>query len=325
MNFGDIVGQSALTGNLLRQMRSGQVVHAYLFAGEPGMGKRTLAGICARALVCEGHTKPCDECGPCQRALSGNHPDIELIEPGYGTGKRGDKRPRSLSVDDMRALGEFLMRRPYEAGRNIAIIPQAQLMTPQAQNALLKTLETPPGQSVIFLTCDNVRALLPTIVSRCPVVHFQPLPMERVREYLLGRGVLPERAQLLASLSGGSIGRALEMDGNEEYWSVRAATLDAVGALMDATDAAAFGARLRDMREHADWVLDSLELYARDLMLCGRSQALNIDRKEQIDAQASRLSGLNMLRGVIRARMRLKSNVGWPGVLDMICFDALEG
>ena len=325
MNFGDIIGQSALTGNLLRQMRSGQVVHAYLFAGEAGMGKRTLAEICARALVCQGSERPCDKCGPCQRALGGNHPDIEVIEPGWGAGRQGDKRPKSLSVDDVRALTDFLMRKPYEAGRSIAIIPRAQLMTPQAQNALLKTLETPPGDSVIFMTCDNVRAMLPTIVSRCRVVHFQPLAMEEVRDHLIGRGLAPERAHLLAALSGGSIGRALEMDGNEEYWNVRAAALDAVDELSSAADIANFSARLRDMREHADWVLDALEIYARDLMLNGQAQALNMDRCEQIARQAAHINGLSMLKGVIRARERLKSNVGWNGVLDMICFDALEG
>ena len=342
MYFGDIVGQSALTLNLQRQVGSGRIVHAYLFAGEPGMGKRTLAEICARALVCEGENKPCDQCGPCQRALTGNHPDIEVIGPGWSTGKykqgesaadkpsdkksdKSDKRPKSISVDDVRALGEFLMRRPYEAARNIAIIPHAQIMTPQAQNALLKTLETPPGQSVIIMTCDNVRAMLPTIISRCRVINFQPLPMETVEKYLLNKGVLPERAHLLSALSGGSIGRALDMDGNEEYWRVRSAALDALGALKGPADVATATAPLRDMRDKTDWILDTFEIYARDLMLYGQAQALNIDRQRQLDAQANCLSGLNMLSGVIRARERLKSNVGWPGVLDMICFDALEG
>lgn len=344
MNFGDIVGQSALTLNLQRQVASGRIVHAYLFAGEPGMGKRTLAEICARALVCEGERKPCDICGPCQRALTGNHPDIEMIVPGWTTGKykqgedisdkpgdkkgdksdKADKRPKSISVDDVRALSEFLMRRPYEAARNIAIIPHAQIMTPQAQNALLKTLETPPGQSVIIMTCDNVRAMLPTIISRCRVVNFQPLPMDTVEKYLLDRGTLPERAHLLSALSGGSIGRALDMDGNEEYWRVRGAALDALGALRSAADIASATAPLRDMRDRIDWILDTFEIYARDLMLYGQAQALNIDRQNQLDAQVKSLSGLNMLSGVIRARERLKSNVGWPGVLDMICFDALE-
>ena len=310
--------------NLQSQMRSGRIVHAYLFAGEAGMGKSTLAGICARALVCEGENAPCDECGPCRRALTGNHPDIETITPGWGTGKKGDKRPKSISVDDVRALTDFLARRPYEARRNIALIPQAQLMTPQAQNALLKTLETPPGQSVIFLMCDNVRAMLPTIISRCRVVHFQPLDGEAVRAYLLDRGVQPDRAHLLAGLSGGSIGRALDMDNNDEYGAVRAAALDAIDGLRGKEDIAAFTYKLRDMREHSDWVLDSLELYARDLMLQGRAQALNIDRQDQLDRQAQRLSGLGMLSGVIKARDRLRSNVGWAGVLDMICFDALE-
>ena len=96
MNFGDIVGQSALTANLQGQLRSGRIVHAYLFTGEAGAGKRTLASICARALVCEGDAKhrPCDECGPCRRALSGNHPDIQTVEPA-----QVDKRGRRARVE----------------------------------------------------------------------------------------------------------------------------------------------------------------------------------------------------------------------------------
>ena len=175
------------------------------------------------------------------------------------------------------------------------------------------------------MTCDNVRAMLPTIISRCRVINFQPLPMETVEKYLLNKGALPERAHLLSALSGGSIGRALDMDGNEEYWRVRSAALDALGALKGPADVATATAPLRDMRDKTDWILDTFEIYARDLMLYGQAQALNIDRPRPLDAQANCLSGLNMLSGVIRARERLKSNVGWPGVLDMICFDALEG
>lgn len=327
MNFGDIVGQSALTANLQRQMRSGQVVHAYLFTGETGAGKRTMAQICARALVCTAAAddRPCGSCGPCVRALSGNHPDIATIEPGWASGVKAEKSPKSISVDDVRALEEFLMRKPFEAARSIAIIPRAQLMTPQAQNALLKTLETPPGQSVIFLVCDNARALLPTIISRCRVVNFQPLAFEAVENYLLARGIMPERAHLLAALSGGSIGRALDMDGNGAYWEARSAALDALAELHDHSCVAAFTARLQDMRDHADWVLDALELYARDIMLGDDAQVLNIDRKAQIASQSRHLDGLKMLESVINARARLKSNVGWISVLDMICFDTLEG
>lgn len=326
MNFGDIVGQSALTANLTGQMRSGRIVHAYLFVGEAGAGKRTLAAICARALVCSGpeDARPCDECGPCVRALSGNHPDILTLEPGYAAGARGDKRPRSISVDDVRALGEFLSRKPFEARRNVALIPRAQLMTPQAQNALLKTLETPPGDSVIILTCDNLRALLPTIVSRCRTVHFQPLDAGVVEQYMLERGVAPGRARLLAALSGGSLGRALEMDQNEDYWRTRATVLDAIAALEDETRVALVTSGLRELRDSAEWVLDALELYARDLMLDGMAEPLNADRRAQIAVQARRLNGLNMLSGVMRAREQMRSNVGWMSVLDMICFKALE-
>ena len=130
MRFEDIVGQSAVTQSLKNQVRSGLIVHACLLVGERGVGKRTLSQICAQALVCTGADKPCGVCGPCVRAQTGNHPDITVVNPGYYAAQNGGKAAKSIGVDDVRQLENFLSRKPFEADRNIALIPRAGLMTP---------------------------------------------------------------------------------------------------------------------------------------------------------------------------------------------------
>ena len=326
MNFGDIGGTIRANRKPSGPAAVGADCPCLFIHGEAGAGKRTLASICARALVCEGDAKhrPCDECGPCRRALSGNHPDIQTVEPGYASGVRGDKRPKSISVDDVRALSEFLSRRPFEAERNVALIPHAQLMTPQAQNALLKTLETPPGAERAYTHMRQPAGIVAHYNLALPGRAHAAAGRGTGARIPFGTGVPSERAHLLAAISGGSIGRALDMD------AMRTTGMCAPPCWMrwrnwrTGRGWPLSPARLRDMRDSADWVLDTFELYARDLMLDGEAAPLNIDRRAQIAVQSRRLNGLNMLGGVMRARERLRSNVGWASVLDMICFDALE-
>ena len=163
MRFSDIAGSAA--NHLRGEMQSARVVHAYLFAGPAGTGKRTLADICARALLCSGQgEKPCDVCPSCKQFLSGNHPDVIRVKP-----------EKSIGVESVRETIDALAVHPYESGRHVVLIDEADKMTPQAQNALLKTLETPPGDAVFFLMTDQMTTLLPTIISRCRIVRFSLL------------------------------------------------------------------------------------------------------------------------------------------------------
>ena len=163
MTFSDIIGD--VSNYLREEMHSSRIVHAYLFTGPAGTGKSTLADICAKALLCRAPGgRPCGVCPSCKQFESGNHPDFIRIEP-----------DKSISVDVIRDVIARLGVKPYEGGRHVAVIRQADKMTPQAQNALLKTLETPPGEDVFFLVASNMTALLPTIISRCRVVRFHYL------------------------------------------------------------------------------------------------------------------------------------------------------
>lgn len=314
MRFSDIVGAAA--GRLRSEMQSARAVHAYLFAGPAGTGKRTLADICARALLCTGGgEKPCDECPSCRQFLSGNHPDVHRLKP-----------EKSIGVEPVRDLIDVLAVHPYESGRHVVLVEEADRMTPQAQNAILKTLESPPGDAVFFLMTDQMTALLPTIVSRCRVVRFALLEADEAARVLeTQHGMEKRRAELLARLTNGSVGKALEMDASEQYWKVREQVVRALSTLHAPEDVGTSALALTESREQAGTVLDILELCARDMMVMQDADGDVIQSDIHDALPTDRFPGARMLQSVMEARKRLAGNVSWQSVLEMLFFDMAGG
>ncbi len=313
MAFSEIVG--SVSHHLREEMLSSRVVHAYLLTGPAGTGKRTLADICARALFCQSSgERPCDVCPACRQLLSGNHPDFIRLRP-----------EKSIGVDDVRGVIERLAVKPYEAGRHVVVIEQADKMTAQAQNALLKTLETPPGPDVFFLIATQMTALLPTIVSRCRVVRFPYLETEEEEAELRAHGLDAGRAALLARLSQGSVGRALEMNASEGWWQLRDKVLASLTALHDSQDVAIAALPLTEKREQANDILDILELCARDLMALQDAGGGVIQTDIEDKLSQLRFTGSRALQGVLEARRMLASNVAWQAALEMLLFKMAGG
>ncbi len=322
MNYSDIYGQPELVASLQANMQTGRAVHAYLFIGPYGTGKKSLSFICARALLCSGQNKPCDVCPQCKRVLNGTHPDFLFIEP-----------EKSIGVDEIRELIQKISTKAYEGGRRVVIIDRADKMTPQAQNALLKTLETPPEHVVFFLLSSNHSRLLPTILSRCSVVRLELLSRDVLVQALAGKGITGERAQLLARLSGGSLGKALDMNEDEEFWKLRSRVYETLEALRTPADVAACALKLRDEKENSELVLNIIEDWARDLLLAQNSDTLDIS--PHLSGQSTdilfpmednqQLSAENILPCVFEARRRLSSNVAWQSVLEVLFLDILGG
>ena len=313
MAFSEIVG--SVSHHLREEMLSSRVVHAYLLTGPAGTGKRALADICARALCCESKgERPCDACPSCKQFLSGNHPDFIRLKP-----------EKSIGVDAVREVIERLSVKPYEADRHIVVIEQADKMTAQAQNALLKTLETPPGRDVFFLISTQMTALLPTIVSRCRVVRFHYLETDEAEAALKAHGLSEERARLLARLSQGSVGRALEMDASEEWWQLRDKALAALDALHESQDVAVAALPLSEKKEQANGILDIMELCARDLMAVqdAGGAVIQTDIEDRLCRQ--RFTGSKMLSAIMEARRMLQSNVAWQSALEMLFFKIVGG
>ena len=200
MGFKEIKGQERAVAKLKAGLTTKRVSHAYLFYGPEGIGKAKAARIFARALACENllDGEPCEICNNCLKALSGNHPDIQEVFP-EGT---------SLKISQIRNLQSKVYLKCYEGRFKVIIIHDAQLLTMEAANSLLKVLEEPPERTIFILLADNIKSLPETICSRCLHIQFNPLDQGVISEIL---GELGVTVKIPLSLGQGSVGKTLRL------------------------------------------------------------------------------------------------------------------
>ena len=313
MKLSEFAGYGDKMEQLMRSVQAGRIVHALLFVGPHGSGKRTVARLLAQSMVCSAAERPCGECPACKRFLAGSHPDVKVLRP----------EKKSIGVEEIRGLIDALSLRPYEGDRHIAMIEQADRMTPSAQNALLKTLESPPGDVMFFLITDAPGALLDTIVSRCQTVRFGDVSPELCARALEARGIAPARAALLAGLSQGSVGRALEIDGDEAWMALREQVIASLEALRGPASVAGAAMPLEAEKGAEDGILDIMELWARDLMAV-QSGGAPFQDSDRPRLEGSAIDGRALLQGVLLARKQLGSNVSWPNTLENMYFQLLD-
>jgi DNA polymerase-3 subunit delta' len=209
MTFDIIEGHEKPVTILKRALANRTLAHAYLFSGEAGIGKKMTALALAAAVNCRtpGPAGGCGECPSCRKVAAGGHPDVHLLVPD------GEE----IKIDQIRQVQADLSLKPFEGEKKTLIVDFADCMNPASSNAFLKTLEEPPGDAVIILITALPQSLLPTIRSRCQEIRFQPLPRHTLAQALVKRRQLPEEdAWFIAALAQGSMGRALEMDAEQE-------------------------------------------------------------------------------------------------------------
>ena len=319
MKLSEFVGYGNKMEQLMRSVQAGRIVHALLLVGPHGSGKRTMANLMAQAMVCQAQEKPCGVCPACKRFLAESHPDVKRVRP----------EKRTIGVDEIRALIDALSLTTYEGGRHIAIIEQADRMTPSAQNALLKTLESPVGDAMFFLITDAPGALLNTIVSRCQTVRFNDLSLEDCAGVLVARGIPEDRAQTLAGMAQGSVGRALEIEGDADFTALRERVLKSLETLKAPGEAGApasvaeAAVQLEEEKGAEDAMLEIMELWARDLMAV-QSGAAPYQSADAARLARSRLDGNALLQGVVTLRQQLASNVSWPNALENMYFKLID-
>ncbi len=282
MPFSELIAQDRAVSSLRSALRRGALHHAYLFGGPEGVGKATAARLLAQAANCEGGEAPaggarddaCGACGPCRKIARGVHPDVIVIaeertmaRAGAWDPKGGRAPSRDIVVDQVRdVVDRRLALRRFEGRRRFVIVDPADAMNPQAQNALLKTLEEPPDDTTLVLVAASPDALLPTIRSRCLRVPFAPIPPAAMAARLERAGRSAEEARLAAALAGGSLARALSLD-TETLAAERAAVVSA--AALDPDDAGAwlgFAAAHGAERAAAGELCELLALWLRDVV-----------------------------------------------------------
>ncbi len=221
--FQGVVGQAAAVAQLRSSAR--RPVHAYLFLGPPGSGKRAASRGFAAALLCpEGG---CGECATCRRTLAGTHPDLVEVE----------RTGASLDLDTARSIVTRAQRRPLEASRQVLVVHDLHLAG-SAVPALLKTVEEPPPATVFVLVADSSPSWMATIASRCVQVAFEPVAAAAVADWLVGNGVDPELARSVAEMSQGRLDRA-RLLATDPGFTARMAAWRSVPTRLDGTGAVA--------------------------------------------------------------------------------------
>ena len=288
---------------------SGRLAHATLLTGEKGIGKKTFAGLLAQGLLCSGEgERPCGECRDCKRFLARTHPDALFPAP--------KPKENTLKIDALRDMIGVLSRHSLEGGKRVILIENAERMTPQAQNCLLKTLEEADEGTYFLLTCDTESALLPTIRSRCRIIRMQPWPAQRIEKALLAKNIPAERAHALALYCEGSIGRALEMDGDQQYWAARELVGRSFLSIRRSGDIPAAAGLLKDQKDQGDMLLFILEQNLHALI---HSKMENTPAPEDFPPhweKAPPAALRRIMEALLLARRHKAANVGWAALAE---------
>lgn len=320
-SFKDVIGQEHIKEQLQNAIAQKKISHAYIIQGEHFSGKEFIAKAFAAALQCERQMlEPCGECHSCKQFGTGNQPDVIFV---------GHEKPNSIGVEDVRnQINSDVAIKPYSSPYKIYIINEGEKLTPQAQNALLKTLEEPPAYAVILILTTNLEELLPTILSRCVVLRMSPVQNELVKEYLKKELKIPDyKADICVAFARGNIGRAKQLAVSEEFENIRNEALSLVKNIrnMELHEVMAAVKRIREYHIDVNEYLDVLLIWYRDVLLFKATNDTNhLIFREEIQyirkaADKSAYEGIeNIINALESAKNRLRANVNFELVMELL-------
>ncbi len=321
--FKDMIGRGQEIAHLRRAIESGKVSHAYIFNGEKGIGKSTLADAFAMALQCaEGKPDPCGKCHSCHQAASGNHPDIIHVR---------HEKPTSIGVEDVREqlVGDVQIR-PYNGKYKIYIIPDADRMTVQAQNAILKTIEEPPEYAVILLLTTNSQTLLDTIRSRCVQINMKPVANEQVRAYLMEQIHVPDyEADVCVAFAQGNIGKAVRLASSENFSEIKSSAMRLIrnAGKMEISELIDYVKEVQEYKVSIQDYLDLLALWYRDMVYFKATRDVNgiifHDDLKTIreTVKVCSYEGVEeVMKAIETAKARLCANVNFDLTMELLFF-----
>ena len=352
--FSSIIGQNTIIDHLAGALETGNISHAYILSGDSGSGRRTIASAFAAALQCgnlqweevpagrreeensynrpgsgSGQEKrrmlprPCGKCLSCVQAASGNHPDIITVT---------HEKPNSIGVDEIRRMRADIQIKPYANPYKVYIIPDAEKMTVQAQNALLKTLEEPPEYAVLLLIANGTENFLPTILSRCVLLRMRAVPEVEIAAFLRSHaqekpdekdGKSDDRMLITARFAGGNPGRALQLLSDEAFLELRDRTIGLLQHLhtCDVGAITAFAGSVESAQRED--MMNMVLMWYRDILLYRRTastDSLIFDEDLQYIIEAAGMLSAEALGQIMDAvsegSRRLHSNVAAEAVLE---------
>jgi DNA polymerase-3 subunit delta' len=332
-----VIGQTRAVSLLQRSLETGSLAHAYLFVGPAHVGKMALAINLAQALNCEAAGPPCGQCASCLKIASAKHADVQII--GLGTDSdSAEAKPRAeISIDQIRQVQHSASLPPFEGRYKVFIIDEAEFLSIEAANCLLKTLEEPIGKVVFILLTTNERLLPATVVSRCQLVELFPIPVSEI-ETALSRnwGVEPEKAKLLARLAHGCLGWAVSAALDDSMLHQRAEWLDRLLNIInaDCEERFAYAAQLAaQFSQNRGLVHERLNLWLewwRDLLLVSVGCSDDITNIDHLATLINMAGGYSLtqikafIHSILVAGEQLRQNANPRLVLEVLMLDIPE-
>ena len=325
-DFHQIIGNESIIEHLQNAIGAGKVSHAYLIHGEEGMGKKLIAAVFAKTLQCEEHgIAPCNKCKSCMQSESNNHPDIIWVT----------HEKASIGVDDIRLqVNGDIQVKPYYSPYKIYIIDEAESLTEQAQNALLKTIEEPPEYAVILLLVSNINVILPTILSRCVQLNLKPVNKQVIKEYLMATNQIPDYAAGVAvDFSGGNVGKSIKYASSDEFGQMKDNVLHILKYIddMELHEVIAGLKTFTAGKASIDDYIDLMMLWYRDVLMFKATADPNLllykDELSFITKQANIRSyeGIEtIISAMEKAKIRLKANVNFDIAIELMLLTIKE-
>ena len=318
--FKDVIGHNEIIEYIQNAVKMDKVSHAYIMNGQKG-------SLFARTLQCGGEgVEPCGECRSCKQADGNNQPDIIKVT---------HEKPNSISVDDIRTqVNNDILIKPYSSKYKIYIIPEADKMTVQAQNALLKTIEEPPSYAVIFLLTENAEVLLPTIRSRCVMLKLRNIKDKLIKKYLMEEMEIPDyKADICTAFAQGNMGRAIMLATSEHFNEIKEEAVQLLKYIndMELYEIVEAIKRINNYKLDITDYLDIIMIWYRDILLYKATKDVDgvvfADQLNYIKERASKSSyeGIEkILDSIEKAKARLKANVNFDLVMELLLLTIKE-
>lgn len=288
MSFKDIVGQERAIKILTQSLKENKISSSYIFVGSEGTGKKLMAIEFTKAVNClklNKNSEACEDCPSCNEISKQYSPDLKIIEP----------IKSSIKIEQIREMRKEIVLKPFKNKKKIYIIDKAEEMTLEASNCLLKTIEEPPYYAIIILICSKIDPILPTIVSRCQVVNFGLISSCKIKEFLLNKNknLEKEKAEIISKLAQGSIGCALKLLSDKEYFIRREEVLDYLSAISPGKYGDDIFAKVEKMVSEIDRIkeiLEMIKLWYRDILIIkntgDQKYIANCDKLEILDEKS---------------------------------------